>query len=83
MVRSQLVSPTLPGRLVQYCHDDYRDGLRAPDRIEDIWRDTPSGQHHCSGRYPDHDHAHSGFTKPCPIGVAYAECRGRRLPSQL
>jgi len=33
-VRSQLVSPTLPGRLVQYCHDDYRDGLRAPDRIE-------------------------------------------------
>jgi|KBSMisStaDraftv2_1062788.scaffolds.fasta_scaffold113148_3 hypothetical protein len=40
MVRSQLVSPTLPGRLVQYCHDDYRDGLRAPDRIEDICHNT-------------------------------------------
>jgi len=27
---------------------------------------TPSGEHHCRKRYPDHDRAHSGFTKRCP-----------------
>jgi len=24
------------------------------------------GEHYGSSRHPDHDHAHSGFTKPCP-----------------
>jgi hypothetical protein len=43
----------------------------------------PRGEHDGSGRYPDHDRAHSGLRSHAPIGVAYAECRRRELPSEL
>jgi hypothetical protein len=62
----------------------YRVGLRAPNRIEELshlhltrWR--PPLQHaipRSRSRIPD-------LRSAVPIGVAYAECRGRKLPSEL
>jgi hypothetical protein len=63
----------------------YRDGLRAPHRIEElshlhlaqVENAIAAGDTQITiARIPD---LQSGV----PIGVAYAECRGRKLPSEL